>query len=114
MLDAINGETMQAACRLAGWHLYEARRFFGDIALPKDDLEAVKLDAWLIAECKANGEPSISKSRVLQRVTPANLRKADKLNKALDTLERANRIRQIKEGKTAVIEVNPALLKEVK
>ncbi|QTR52522.1 YfjI family protein [Thiothrix unzii] len=114
VLDAISGETMRAACRLAGWHLYEARRFFGDVALPKDDLEAVKLDAWLIAECKANGEPSISKSRVLQRVTPANLRKADKLNKALDTLERANRIRQIKEGKTAVIEVNPALLKEVK
>lgn len=114
VLDAINGETMQAACRLVGWHLYEARRFFGEVALPKDDLEAVKLDSWLIAECKVKGEPSISKSRVLQRVTPANLRKADKLNKALDTLERANRIRQTKEGKTAVIEVNPALLKEVK
>ena len=114
VLDAISGETMQAACKLAGWHLYEARRFFGEIALPKDDLEAVKLDMWLIAECKATGSNAVGKSRVLQRVTPANLRKADKLNKALDTLERANRIRQTKEGKTAVIEVNPALLKEVK
>ncbi len=73
-----------------GLALVRSAAVFGDVALPKDDLEAVKLDAWLIAECKANSEPSISKSRVLQRVTPANLRKADKLNKALDTLERAN------------------------
>ena len=111
VLDVINGETMQAACRLAAWHLYEARRFFGEVALPVADIEAIKLDAWLIDQCKANGEPSISKNHVLQR---SNLRKADKLNKALDTLERANRIRQTKEGKTAVIEVNPALLEEVK
>jgi putative DNA primase/helicase len=94
--------------------LYEARRFFGEIALPKDDLEAVKLDTWLIAECKATGSNAVGKSRVLQRVTPASLRKADKLNKALEKLERANRIRQTKEGQTAMIEVNPALLEEVK
>ncbi len=110
VLDAISGETMRAACRLAGWHLYEARRFFGEIALPKDDIEAVKLDAWLIAECKATGGSAVGKTSTLQRVTPASLRKVDKLNKALDTLERANRIRQTKEGKIAVIEVNPALL----
>ena len=110
VLDPISGETMQAACQLAGWHLYEARRFFGEIALPKDDLEAVKLDAWLIAECKATGSNAVGKTSTLQRVTPASLRKVDKLNKALDTLERANRIRQTKEGKIAVIEVNPALL----
>lgn len=110
VLDPISGEIMEKACKLAGWHLYEARRFFGEIALPKDDLEAVKLDMWLIDECKTTGSNAVGKSRVLQRVTPASLRKADKLNKALDTLERANRIRQTKEGKTAIIEVNPALL----
>ena len=114
VLDQISGETMQAACRLASWHLYEARRFFGEIALPKDDLEAVKLDAWLIADCKATGSNAVGKSRVLQRVSPASLRKADKLTQALDTLERANHIRLVKEGKTAIIEVNPALLEEVK
>ena len=110
VLDAISGETMQAACRLASWHLYEARRFFGEIALPKDDLDAVKLDAWLIAECKATGSNAVGKNSTLQRVSPASLRKADKLTQALDTLERANRVRQTKEGKTAIIEVNPALL----
>ena len=114
VLDPISGETMKAACQLAGWHLYEALRFFGEVALPKDDLEAVKLDAWLIAECKATGSNAVGKTSTLQRVTPASLRKVDKLNKALDTLERANRIRQTKEGKTAIIEVNPALLEEVK
>lgn len=108
VLDAISGETMTAACKLAIWYLYEARRFFGEIALPVEDLDAVKLDSWLIAECKATGSNAIGKTHTLQR---SNLRKADKLNKALDTLERANRIRQVKEGRMAVIEINPALLK---
>lgn len=111
VLDEISGETMTAACRLAIWHLYEARRFFGELSIDKQDLEAVKLDAWLIAECKATGSNSVSKNYALQR---SKLRKADKLNKALDTLERANRIRQTKEGKTAIIEVNPALLEGAK
>jgi hypothetical protein len=110
VLDTITGETMQAACWLAGWHLYEARRFFGEVALPKDDLEAAKLNSWLIDECKASGGNRVERNRAMRYT----LRKADKFNKALDTLERANRIRQTKEGKTAVIEVNPALLEGVK
>lgn len=110
VLDLITGETMKAACKLAGWYLYEARRFFGEIALPAEDLEAVKLDAWLIAECKKNGGNAVDKSRIRQCVTPARLRDIGKINKALDTLERANRVRQTKEGRTAVIEINPALL----
>lgn len=107
VMDAISGETMRAACKLAGWYLYEARRFFGEVALPSADLEAARLDSWLIAECKATGGNTVGRNHALQR---SNLRKADKLNRALDTLERANRIRQIKEGRTAVIEVNPALI----
>ncbi len=107
VLDLITGDTMRAACRLASWHLYESRRFFGEIALPTEDLDAVKLDAWLIADCKATGNNTVGRNHALQR---SNLRKADKLNKALDTLERAGRIRQIKEGKITAIEINPALL----
>lgn len=110
VMDAISGETMTAACKLASWYLYEARRFFGEIALPVEDLDAVKLDSWLIAECKATGSNAFSRNHAMRYT----LRKADKFNKAMDALERANRVRQVKEGKTAVIEINPALLMEVK
>ena len=110
VLDHISGETMHAACKLASWYLYEARRFFSEVALPTEELEVIKLDEWIITQCKAAGDSSISKSQILQRVTPTSLRKADKLNKTLDTLARANHIRLAKEGKTTIVEVNPALL----
>ena len=109
-LDHISGKIMRAACQLASWYLYEARRFFGEVALPTEELEVIKLDEWIITQCKAAGDSSISKSQILQRVTPTSLRKADKLNKTLDTLARANHIRLAKEGKTTIVEVNPALL----
>ena len=108
--DAISGEIMRAACKLASWYLYEARRFFGEVALPTEELEVIKLDEWIITQCKAAGDGSISKSQILQRVTPTSLRKVEKLNKTLDTLARANHIRLVKEGKTTIVEVNPALL----
>ena len=109
-LDHISGEIMRAACQLASWYLYEARRFFGEVALPTEELEVIKLDEWIITQCKDAEDSSISKNQILQRVTPTSLRKVDKLNKTLDTLARANHIRLAKEGKTTIVEVNPALL----
>ena len=110
VMDCISGETMHAACKLASWYLYEARRFFGEVALPTEELEVIKLDEWIITQCKDAEDSSISKNQILQRVTPTSLRKVDKLNKTLDTLARANHIRLAKEGKTTIVEVNPALL----
>lgn len=109
ILDDVQADTLQAACRLAGWHLYEARRFFGEIALPEELNNAVMLDQWLVDYCKKHNTDHIGKTTALQRV-PNKLRNKATLEDALNTLEQAHRIRRAMEARTEYIEINPALL----
>lgn len=107
--DTIQTDSMEVAATLAGWHLYEARRFFGELAVPADLSNAVKLDAWLIQYCQLNGTDFINK-REAQRLCPNRLRSKQKLNDALAELEEANRVKIETEGRSSIIEINPALL----
>lgn len=109
VLDDVQVTTMQAACTLAGWHLYEARRFFGEIALPEELNNAVMLDQWLIDHCTKHNTDHIGKTTAMQRA-PTKLRKKAALEDALNTLEQAHRIRRVIEARTEYIEINPALL----
>lgn len=109
VLDDVQGATMQSACRLAGWYLYEARRFFGEIALPEELNNAVLLDQWLVDYCKKHNTDHIGKTTAMQRV-PTKLRKKAALEDALNSLEQAHRIRRVIEARTEYIEINPALL----
>ena len=49
---AINAESFESASRIAAWHLNEARRFFGELALPAELANAARLDTWLIEHCR--------------------------------------------------------------
>lgn len=109
VLDQVEASTIQAACTLAGWHLYEARRFFGEIALPEEISNAVLLDQWLLSYCQRAQTDQISKTSARQRV-PNKLRSKQTLDTALNYLEQAHRIRRTVEAGTEYIEINPALL----
>ncbi|MBO0615286.1 YfjI family protein [Thiothrix fructosivorans] len=108
-LDTINGATMEAATQLAAWHLYEARRFFSEIAVPTDLSNAIKLDSWLIQYCRNNHTDHVGK-RETRQLAPNRLRNSQELDKALEELEGLSRIRIMTEGRKEFIEVNPALL----
>jgi putative DNA primase/helicase len=73
VLDTINGATMEAATQLAAWHLYEARRFFSEIAVPTDLSNAIKLDSWLIQYCRNNHTDHVGK-RETRQLAPNRLR----------------------------------------
>ncbi|HMT94917.1 YfjI family protein [uncultured Thiothrix sp.] len=107
--DTIHPDIMEAAITLAAWHLYEARRFFGEIAVPTDLSNAIRLDAWLLDYCKTNHTSRLGR-RDIQRFAPNRVRNGSDLDKALYELEAANRIRQISEGRKVHIQINPALL----
>ncbi|MDD5394432.1 MAG: YfjI family protein [Thiothrix sp.] len=109
VLDTISGNTMEAATMLAGWHLYEARRFFSEIAVPTDISNAIKLDAWIIDYCRTHYTDNISR-RDLQRLAPNKVRNGINLDKALDELADANRVQVRTEGRKSIIDINPALL----
>lgn len=106
-LDAI-----EAGCRLAAWHLNEAQRFFGEIAIPNELAELVNLDAWLVDYAKRRGVSTFSTTEIMQNVTPTKFRKAAQLQNGLSLLEAENRLRFEKDGKKKLVHINPVLLGE--
>lgn len=108
----VSQHNMNAAVRLGLWYLEESKRFFEEVALPSDLINAIKLDSWLIDYCKTRQAGHIEKSKARQ-LAPNKLRNIQELNKALEELELRNRIRVSTDetGRRGVIEVNPNLLK---
>lgn len=103
----ISAEHFEGASRIAAWHLSESRRFFGELALPVEQANAVRVDGWLLNYCRFKNIKKISK-RGIQQYCP--VRKKDSLTAALTELAELNRVRLIKEGKSIIVEINPALL----
>lgn len=103
-------KAFKGAARLAEWHLYEARRFFGELALPKELATAVKLERWLLRYCQDQQVNKISRRDLQQNVTPTTLRQGKLLNEPLAKLQELGRIREIKDGKKKDIYINPVLI----
>ena len=71
---SIDPDHMEAACRIVSWHLYEAKQFIGEIALPPEVNNALKLDAWLIEYCRREHVVEVS-GRDILRLGPYCTRK---------------------------------------
>lgn len=100
---------MKAAASLASWHLYEARRFMGEIALPVALNNAAKLDAWLLGYCQQNQVAEVP-TRDIQRLGPNCTRDKRTLDPALEELADAGRVRVAGDGRRKLVRINPALL----
>jgi putative DNA primase/helicase len=100
-------ECFVAASRIAAWHLYEARRFFAELALPMELANAARLDTWLVEHCRRVGVREVDKNYTRQHGT---LRDTQLLNAAIDELRALDRIRISKVGRKSIIKVNPTLL----
>lgn len=104
---AISTESFEGASRITAWHLHEARRFFGELALPAELADAVRLDSWLIEYCQRERTHLVS-TREAQRLGP--VRDKVKLTTALRELEELDRVKVAQEGRRKTIKVNPALV----
>lgn len=105
--SAVSADCLERAGSVVMWHLFESRRFFGDIALPPERVDAARLDRWLIDHCRREQISNVPKNHVLQH---GPLRESDRLNKAINELFTLDRLRLVKDGKKLVLELNPALL----
>jgi putative DNA primase/helicase len=103
----IKKEHLDAAIEIVAWHLYEAKRFFNQIATPEYLGNAIKLDAYILRNCRNFKANTIQKNHLRQH---GPIRDKKLLNEALDELVDANRIKIILDDRTSLIEVNPALL----
>lgn len=106
-IGAVGYDAFEGAARIAAWHLMEARRFFGELALPVELADAARLDTWLVEHCCRERTTMVGKNRVRQH---GPLRDGARLDTAIRELSDLGRIRLVKDGKRLTIHVNPALL----
>ena len=109
--NTIGLKEFEGASRIAAWHLNEARRFYGKLALSEDQADAARLDKWLIDYCQRENLHIILRREIQRNVTPVHLRRKAALEFALLELDEAGRIRLVQNGKRKEIHINPALLK---
>ena len=103
----IGAEAVESAVMIVGWHLTESKRFFGELALPQGLLDAVKLDGYLLLQCRENGTATVGK-RALQQFGP--VRDGKRLEAALAMLVEADRVRVETSQKPHTVYINPALV----
>jgi putative DNA primase/helicase len=107
---AVGMNAFEGASRIAAWHLHEARRFFGELALPTELADAARLDRWLVDYC-SRYQTFIAPRREVQRnVTPTHLRQKASLDNALRELTESSRVRLVHEDRRKEIHLNPALV----
>ena len=108
MGGAVGLDAFEPASRIVAWHLNEARRFLGEVAIPPSLANAVSLDHWLVDYCRENSVSTVSR-REVQRTGPNQIRQGDALDEALKELSEARRVRVTQDGSKKDIELNPAL-----
>lgn len=104
---SISLAAFEGASLITAWHLHEARRFFGELALPAELADAARLDTWLIEYCRRERTHLVS-TREAQRLGP--VRDKEKLGSSLRELVDLDRVRVSQEGRRKVIAVNPSLV----
>jgi len=80
------------AGRIVAWHLTEARRFFGDLALPVDLSNSARLDAWLLDYCTSKGLAGVP-TRTIQQYGPGDIRERVAIEAAVRELDNLGRAR---------------------
>ncbi|NDU87149.1 MAG: DUF3987 domain-containing protein [Ferrovum sp.] len=106
---AISLAAFESASAIVAWHLYESRRFFGELALPPELADAGRVDAWLIEYCRQQKTAIVGKNHLRQY---GPLRDGARLDSAIKELTDLDRVAVAKEGKRILILLNPALLSE--
>ena len=108
--DEIEPDYMKAAISIVGWHLYEARRFMGEIILPDKDNHVVYLNNWLLGYCEKMDVNAVPLTEILQK-GPAATRNMTARDQALDKLVSLGRVVEKQVGQRRFVEINPALLR---
>lgn len=109
MGGAIGLDSFERASLITAWHLNEARRFFGELALPAELADAARLDSWLIEHCRKGRTHFVGKNHVRQH---GPMRDGARLDAAISELAQLDRLQLVKDGKRLTIQVNPALVIE--
>lgn len=108
-IGPINLAAMEAGARIAAWHLHEARRFLGELAMPAEVSNPGRLEAWMLDYCRREKTDSVPTREVLRR-GPGSLRDKAAFADAIKELTELGRARLVQDGKKRQVQINPLLL----
>ncbi len=108
-IGPIDLAAMEAGARIAAWHLHEARRFLGELAMPAEVSNPSRLEAWMLDYCRRDKTDSVPTREVLRR-GPGNLREKAAFADAIKELTELGRARLVQDGKKRQVQINPLLL----
>ena len=83
---AISLDAFESASIITAWHLNEARRFFGGLALPQELADAARLDSWMLEYCKRENTNIVPIAKI-QQGAPSGLRSKVTIDAAMEELE---------------------------
>lgn len=108
-IGPIDIEAMEAAARIALWHLIEGKRFLGELAMPAELVNPARLETWMLDYCRREQTDRVPTSQI-QQYGPGGLRDKKIFTEAITELAELGRARLVKDGRKRLIQINPALL----
>ncbi|MCZ4317066.1 DUF3987 domain-containing protein [Comamonadaceae bacterium G21597-S1] len=108
-IGPIDLAAMEAGAGIAAWHLQEARRFLGELAMPAEVSNPMRLEAWMLDYCRREKTDTVP-TREVQRRGPKSLREKAAWADAVRELSELGRARLVQDGKKRQVQINPLLL----
>ena len=108
-IGPIGIDEMESGARIAAWHLTEARRFLGELAMPAELANPMRLESWMLEYCRRENTDRVP-TREVQRFGPGGLRDKIAFKDAVAELAELGRARLVQDGKKRLVQINPALL----
>ena len=105
----LRAEEIAAAGQIVAWHLTEARRLLAELDTPPSLAAAIRFDAWLQNEARANGTDRVPTKRIYQ-YGPNCVRDSGDMRAALAILAERGRARMEEDGRRRSVAINPARL----
>lgn len=108
-IGPIDLDAMESGGQIAAWHLSEARRFLGELAMPLELANPARLESWMLDYCQRENTDSVP-TRQIQQFGPGGLREKATFTEAIKELADLGRARLVQDGKKRAVQINPALL----
>ena len=108
-IGPIDFDCVESAVRIVTWHLTEAKRFLGELAMPPEVANPARLESWLLDYCRREKTDAVP-TRKVQQFGPGGLRDKATYTEAIKELADLGRVRLVHQGKKRTVQVNPALL----
>jgi putative DNA primase/helicase len=108
-IGPIDSDCVELAVQIVTWHLLEAKRFLGELAMPAELANPMRLEKWMLDYCRREGTDKVP-TREVERHGPSGLRNKAIINEAVKELAELGRARTVQDGKKKLIQINPVLL----